>query len=100
MQLESHNLRGDLQTAAVVGIVTPAQADSLRTFLREHSLNLFGDQSGFRATHIFYYVGCIGVAMYLGHHAYDLFKDSLLFPFVLTFIGLAVIGLGIKWQKL
>ena len=48
---------------------------------------------------IFAICGGIGVALYLGHLAYDLFKDSLLFPFVLTFIGLAVIGLGIKWQK-
>lgn len=48
---------------------------------------------------IFAICGGIGVAMYLGHLAYDLFKNSLLFPFVLTFIGLAVIGLGIKWQK-
>lgn len=48
---------------------------------------------------IFAICGGLGVAGYLGHLAYDLFKDSLLFPFVLTFIGLAVIGLGIKWQK-
>ena len=48
---------------------------------------------------IFVICGGLGVAGYLGHLAHDLFKDSLLFPFVLTFIGLAVIGLGIKWQK-
>jgi putative effector of murein hydrolase len=48
---------------------------------------------------IFAICGGLGVAGYLGYLAHDLFKDSLLFPFVLTFIGLAVIGLGIKWQK-
>ena len=48
---------------------------------------------------IFAICGGLGVAGYLGHLSYNLFKDSLLFPFVLTFIGLAVIALGIKWQK-
>lgn len=48
---------------------------------------------------VFAVFGGLGVAGYLGHLAYDVFKDSMLFPFALTIIGLAVIGLGILWQK-
>ncbi|SCK30888.1 DUF2157 domain-containing protein [Vogesella sp. LIG4] len=43
--------------------------------------------------------GGLGCAGYLGHLAYQVFRDSLLFPFVLTLIGLAVIWLGIQWQR-
>ena len=28
-----------------------------------------------------------------------MFKDSLLFPFALSLIGLAIIGLGVMWQR-
>lgn len=48
---------------------------------------------------VFAVFGGLGVAGYLGHLAYDVFKDSMLFPFALTIIGLAVICLGILWQK-
>lgn len=43
--------------------------------------------------------GAIGTFAYLSHLAYDIFKDSILFPFTLTGIGLAVILLGILYQK-
>jgi hypothetical protein len=39
------------------------------------------------------------VAAYLGHLAYKVFEDSMLFPFALTAIGLGVIYLGILWQR-
>lgn len=42
--------------------------------------------------------GALGVFGYLGHLAYRVFQDSILFPFVLSFIGIAVIYLGIKYQ--
>ncbi|AYC31906.1 DUF2157 domain-containing protein [Pseudomonas cavernae] len=48
---------------------------------------------------LFMVFGAIGVAGYLGHLAYEVFEDSLLFPILLTLIGLAVIGLGIAYQK-
>ncbi len=48
---------------------------------------------------VFVVFGGLGVAGYLGHLAYDVFEDSLLFPFVLTLIGLAVILLGVIWQR-
>ncbi len=43
--------------------------------------------------------GGLGCAGYLGYLAYHVFQDSLLFPFVLTLIGLGVIYLGILWQR-
>jgi hypothetical protein len=48
---------------------------------------------------VFTVFGGLGAAGYLGHLAYDVFKDSMLFPFVLTILGLAVIYLGILWQR-
>jgi MFS family permease len=48
---------------------------------------------------VFTVFGGLGVAIYLGYLAYEVFEDSLLFPVVLSFIGLGVIGLGILWQR-
>jgi hypothetical protein len=48
---------------------------------------------------VFAVFGGLGAAGYLGHLAYDVFKDSMMFPFVLTIIGLGVIYLGIVWQR-
>jgi hypothetical protein len=48
---------------------------------------------------VFAVFGGLGVAAYLGHLAHSVFKDSLLFPFALTLIGLAVIAAGLWWQK-
>jgi hypothetical protein len=48
---------------------------------------------------VFAVFGGLGAAGYLGHLAHSVFKDSLLFPFALTAIGLGVIGLGILWQR-
>ncbi|WP_024301833.1 hypothetical protein [Pseudogulbenkiania sp. MAI-1] len=48
---------------------------------------------------VFVVFGGLGTAGYLGHLAYDVFKDSMLFPFVLTLLGLGVIYLGIVWQR-
>jgi Ca2+/Na+ antiporter len=48
---------------------------------------------------VFAVFGGLGAAGYLGHLAYDVFKDSMMFPFVLTIIGLGVIYLGVLWQR-
>lgn len=48
---------------------------------------------------IFTICGGLGVAGYLGYLSHKVFKDSLLFPVALTAIGLAVIALGIWWQR-
>jgi hypothetical protein len=39
--------------------------------------------------------GALGVAGYLGDLAYGIFSDSLLFPFALSAVGLAIVGLGV-----
>lgn len=48
---------------------------------------------------VFMVFGALGVAAYLGYLSYEVFADSLLFPVVLTLIGLAAIGLGLAYQK-
>ncbi|WP_367237428.1 DUF2157 domain-containing protein [Pseudomonas sp. Rh2] len=48
---------------------------------------------------VFMVLGALGVAAYLGYLSYDVFAESLLFPVVLTLIGLGVIGLGLAYQK-
>lgn len=48
---------------------------------------------------VFVVFGAIGSCGYIGYLAYDVFKDSLLFPIVLTAIGLGIIYIGILWQK-
>jgi hypothetical protein len=48
---------------------------------------------------VFMVFGSLGVFGYLGHLSWSVFKDSMLFPFALTFIGLLVIFLGIMYQR-
>lgn len=48
---------------------------------------------------IFTIVGALGLAGYLFYLARDIFRDSIWFPFVLTFIGLGIIALGVWWQR-
>ncbi|MBA2691845.1 MAG: DUF2157 domain-containing protein [Rubrobacter sp.] len=48
---------------------------------------------------VFIVFGAVGVFIYLGHLAWDLFEDSLLFPFVLSGVGLAVIALGVVYAR-
>lgn len=48
---------------------------------------------------VFAVFGGLGAAGYIGHLAHDVFRDSMLFPFALTLIGLGVIYLGILWQR-
>lgn len=43
--------------------------------------------------------GGFGLALYLGHLSYKVFRDSLLFPVALTAIGFALIVAGIWWQR-
>jgi len=51
------------------------------------------------ARRVFAVFGGLGAAGYVGHLAHGVFKDSLIFPFVLTAIGLGVIYAGIVWQR-
>ena len=51
------------------------------------------------ARRVFIVFGAIGCGLYLGHLASEVFEDSVLFPVALTVIGLAIIYLGLLWQK-
>ncbi|WDY57607.1 DUF2157 domain-containing protein [Pseudomonas sp. PSKL.D1] len=48
---------------------------------------------------VFMVFGALGVAAYLGYLSYEVFAESLMFPVVVTLIGLGVIGLGLGYQK-
>ena len=48
---------------------------------------------------VFMVFGGLGVAAYLGYLSYEVFAQSLLFPVVVTLIGLGVIWLGLVYQK-
>lgn len=43
--------------------------------------------------------GAMGICLYLGHLAYTVFEDSLLFPFSLSLIGIAVIAIGLLYHR-
>jgi hypothetical protein len=48
---------------------------------------------------VFAVFGGLGIAGYLGHLSWTLFKDSLLFTFALSASGFAIIWLGVLWQR-
>ena len=48
---------------------------------------------------VFALFGGIGLALYLGHLSYSVFKESMLFPLALSAIGFATIAAGIVWQR-
>jgi hypothetical protein len=50
-----------------------------------------------RATFLVF--GVLGVHIYLGHLAYEVFKDSVLFPFALALLGLSVILVTVFAQR-
>ncbi|MBI1823949.1 MAG: DUF2157 domain-containing protein [Nitrospirae bacterium] len=48
---------------------------------------------------VFIIFGSVGVFGYLGHLAQRVFNDSLMFPFVLTLMGILIIYLGTLYQR-
>lgn len=48
---------------------------------------------------VFLLYGAIGVNAYLVRLAYQVFQDSMLFPFALTLFGLSVIAVTVKYQR-
>jgi len=48
---------------------------------------------------VFTVFGGLGASGYIGHLAYGIFKDSLLFPFVLTMLGFGIVFFGVFWQR-
>jgi len=53
----------------------------------------------FLGRRVFAVFGTIGIAMYLGDLAEKVFKDSLLFPFALSLIGIAIIAFGLYYHR-
>ncbi len=49
---------------------------------------------------VFAVFGGLGVAAYLGHLSWRVFRDSLVFPIALSVIGFSIIWLGVIWQRL
>ena len=43
--------------------------------------------------------GAVGIMAYLGHLGFETFEDVLLFPFALTFVGLAIMGAAVLYRK-
>jgi hypothetical protein len=56
----------------------------LSVFLRQRAFAVFG---------------ALGIAFYLGDLANKVFRDSLMFPFVLSLIGVAVIAAGLLYHR-
>lgn len=52
----------------------------------------------FLSRRVYAVFGAIGVAFYLGHLAEKVFKDSLLFPFALSLIGVAIVAMGLVYR--
>jgi hypothetical protein len=48
---------------------------------------------------VFIVFGALGVLGYLGHLSYSVFKDSIMFPVVLTMGGIGLIYLGVLYQR-
>jgi hypothetical protein len=48
---------------------------------------------------VFVVFGAMGIIGYLGHLAYTVFRDSLLFPIALSFVGVLIILGGVQYQK-
>jgi len=48
---------------------------------------------------VFIMFGSLGVFSYIGQLAWTIFEDSLLFPFALSAVGLAIIALGILYAR-
>jgi hypothetical protein len=48
---------------------------------------------------VFAVFGGLGVAGYLGHLSWRVFRDSMIFPLALSALGLAIIALGVLWQR-
>jgi hypothetical protein len=51
------------------------------------------------ARRVYAVFGAIGISLYLGHLADVVFKNSLMFPFALSLIGIAVIAIGLLYHR-
>ena len=82
------------------GGLTSLQSDSELNKLLYCALNLFLIVLGsLLLRRVFLVFGGIGVNAWLVHLSYKVFKGSMMFPFVLTLLGLAIIAVAVQYQK-
>src|SRR5438132_3687907 len=82
------------------GAVTSMHSDSERNRLLYCAMNLgFIVVSGLLRRRVFLVFGAIGVNAYLVHLAWRVFEHSMIFPFVLTLLGLAIIATAVWYQR-
>jgi hypothetical protein len=82
------------------GAVTSMHSDSERNRLLYCAMNLgFIGASGLLRRRVFLVFGAIGVNAYLVHLAWRVFEHSMIFPFVLTLLGLAIIATAVWYQR-
>ena len=82
------------------GGLTTMEAGSEWTYLGYGLLNVVLVGLGiFLERRAFLMFGSLGVFLYLGHLAYEVFADSVYFPLALSGIGVGLIYLGIKYQQ-
>jgi len=62
------------------------------------NLGLIG-LGAFMVRRVFVVFGGLGAALYIGHLAEKVFKDSWMFPISLTVLGIGIVYLGILWQR-
>ena len=55
--------------------------------------------AAFLGRRVFAVFGTIGIAFYLGDLADKVFKDSMLFPFALSLIGIGIIAFGLYYHR-
>ncbi len=55
--------------------------------------------SVFLRRRVFVVLGALGSFGYIGHLAYSIFRDSMMFPFALTIIGVGIIYLGVQLKR-
>jgi hypothetical protein len=55
--------------------------------------------SAFLGRRVFAIFGTVGIAFYLGDLADKVFKDSMLFPFALSLIGIGIIAFGLYYHR-
>jgi hypothetical protein len=48
---------------------------------------------------VFIVIGSLGIFGYLSYLAYHIFEDSILFPFILSLLGIGIMYLGILYQR-
>ncbi|MCC7404441.1 MAG: hypothetical protein IT288_08590, partial [Bdellovibrionales bacterium] len=48
---------------------------------------------------VFIVFGTFGILGYIGHLAWEIFKDSFAFPIALALLGIFILFLGVKYQK-